>query len=262
MGRIGIVGATGWLGQALGLNLLRRGVLPASDLVLLRRSGEGTAYSAFPGVVWASDASELCGLCDTLVLSVRPNDFPIPGLTPRNHLLISFMAAWSLDALQDLAPDARVVRAMPNSGAPTGMSYTPWVAGMRVTANDRALTARLLGAMGQEEALESEDQLHYLSALSGSGAAYPALMARAMLADAIAFGLSPEIARRAVESVICGSGEILRENLASLDDLLATYMSYKGITAAGLSAAQEAGFETAVHAALAAAFAKARTMRP
>lgn len=262
MGKVGIIGATGWLGQALGLNLLRQGILSASDLVLLRRSGDGAAYAAFPGIVWASDASELCALCDTVVLSVRPHDFPMPGFAPRDPLLISLMAAWSLEALQDMAPAARVVRAMPNSGAPAGASYTPWVAGKGVTADDRARTARLLGAMGQQEALESETQLHYLSALSGSGAAYPALMARAMLADAVAFGLPPEIARRAVESVICGSGEVLHGQLATVDDLLDSYMSYKGITAAGLAAAERSGFETALRAALAAAFAKARSMRP
>jgi pyrroline-5-carboxylate reductase len=260
MGRLGIIGATGWLGQALGLNLLAKGVWPADQLVLLRRSGAGEAYAAYPEVIWARDTEDLFALCETVVLSVRPEDFPVPGFAPRDHLLISFMAAWSVDQLQALAPKARILRAMPNGGATIGQSYTPWVTGPGVTADDKALVARVLGAMGQEEALATEAQLHYLSALSGSGAAYPALMARAMLADAMAFGLSEAVALRAVESVICGSAGLMAGKLAEVPNLLDSYMSYKGITAAGLMAAETAGFETAVRAALAAAFAKAKTM--
>lgn len=258
MKRLGIIGATGWLGQALGSNLLTKGVWPEHDLVLLRRSGSNNAYAAFPRVVWARSAEEVFDLCQVVVLTVRPDDFPVPGFAPRGHLLISFMAAWSLSQLQGLAPKARIVRAMPNGGATTGQSYTPWFAGSGVNPEDAALVVQVLRVMGQEERLQTEDQLHYLSALSGSGAAYPGLMARAMLADAKAFGLPDDISLRAVEAVITGSAGLLAGKLDAVDALLASYMSYKGITAAGLSAADDAGFTTAIRKALGKAYAKAK----
>lgn len=260
MKRLGIIGATGWLGQALGLNLLTKGVWPEHDLVLLRRSGSNNAYAAFPRVIWARSAEEVFDLCQTVVLSVRPDDFPVPGFAPRDHLLISFMAGWSLSQLQRHAPEARIVRAMPNGGATTGHSYTPWFASSGVNSIDAALAARVLHVMGQEERLQTEDQLHYLSALSGSGAAYPGLMARAMLEDAKAFGLPEDISLRAVDAVITGSAEMLAGKLDALDALLASYMSYKGITAAGLSAADEAGFTAAIRKAIGVAYAKAKSL--
>jgi pyrroline-5-carboxylate reductase len=260
MGRLGIIGATGWLGQALGLNLLKKGLWPAENLVLLNRSGPSETYAAFPRVIWARDAREMIELCETVVLSVRPEDFPVPGFAPRDHLLISFMAAWTVDRLQSLAPMARVVRAMPNGGASTGQSYTPWLAGPGITASDAGLNARLLSAMGKEDQIETEAQLNYLSALSGSGAAYPALMARAMLTDAARRGLPVHVTLRAVEAVICGSNSLLAGRFSNISDLLDTYLSYRGITAAGLCAAEAAGFEEAVQAALAAAVAKAEAM--
>ena len=262
MNRLGIIGATGWLGQALGLNLLTKRIWPGQDLVLLRRSGSGLGYAGFPNVTWARDAAELFDLCQTVVLSVRPDDFPVPGFAPKDHLLISFMAGWSLSQLQEIAPEARILRAMPNGAATTGQSYTPWLTGPGVTSVDAMLAAKVLSAMGQEDRLETEDQLHYLSALSGSGAAYPGLMARAMLTDAIAFGLPEAVALRAVESVICGSAGLLTGKLGQVDALLESYMSYKGITAAGLTAAECAGFETTIRTALSAAVAKARSMSP
>lgn len=260
MARLGIIGATGWLGAALGEALLRRGIWPAEELVLLRRSGGEGPYADHPGVIWARDAGELCEKCGTIVLSVRPEDFPVPGFRAGDHLLISFMAGWTLARLRGIAPGARLLRAMPNGGASTGQSYTPWVAGEGVTAADAALAARLLAAFGAEERVETEAQLDYLSALSGSGAAYPALLAQAMLAHARGMGLPDGVAQRAVEAVICGSSGLLAGRMGGLDGLIGAYMSYRGITAAGISAAQEAGFSTAMATALDAAFAKAQRM--
>lgn len=260
MSRLGIIGATGWLGHALGDGLLRQGLWPADRLVLLNRSGPSDKYADFPGVTWARDAAELCALCDTIVLSVRPEDFPVPGFAAGDQLLVSFMAAWTLEQLQVRAPRARIVRTMPNGGATTRQSYTPWVTGPGVTDADMALVARILSAMGGEDRVADEGQLNYLTALSGSGAAYPALMARAMLAHARQNGLPDRIAARAVEAVICGSSGILTGRIAEVDTLLDAYMSYRGITAAGLAAAEAAGFDRAIDAALDTAFAKARTM--
>src|SRR4051794_40130750 len=42
--KVGIVGATGWLGSALGGGLLRKGVVAPADLVLLNRSGPSAEY--------------------------------------------------------------------------------------------------------------------------------------------------------------------------------------------------------------------------
>lgn len=260
MARLGIIGATGWLGQALGSGLLRQGLWPADRLVLLNRSGPSETYAGFPGVTWARDAAELCGLCDTIVLSVRPEDFPVPGFAPGDHLLISFMAGWTLDRLRAVAPGARIVRAMPNGGASVGQSYSPWVAGQGVTETDAAQVVRILSAIGREDRVAAEAQLDYLSALSGSGAAYPALMAQAMLAHARGQGLPEAVAARAVAAVVCGSAPLLADRIADLDGLLDSYLSYRGITAAGLAAAEAAGFAGAIHAALDAAAAKARAM--
>lgn len=260
MGKLGIIGATGWLGQALGNGLLSQGILSPEELVLLNRSGPSETYARYPGVTWARDAAELCEVCDTIILSVRPEDFPVPGFAPRDQLVISFMAAWTLAQLQALAPAARIVRAMPNGGATTRQSYTPWVSGPGVTKADGALTARLLAAIGSEDEVGTEAQLNYLSALSGSGAAYPALMAEAMLSHARQNGLPEAVAVRAVEAVICGSAGILTGKIAEVTSLIESYMSYRGITAAGLMAARAEGFPKGISAALDAAFAKARSM--
>lgn len=259
MGKVGIIGATGWLGQALGLHLLARGVVAPSDLVLLNRSGPSAAYDAWPDVTWARDVAQMQDECATIILSVRPEDFPVSGFAPCDHLLISFMAVHRLASLRALAPKARIVRAMPNGGASDGQSFTPWVAD-DLPPEDESWTRRILSAFGTEDRVQTEDQLDILTAISGSGPAYPAMLARAMLNAARGFGLPEDIARRAVESVVCGSAEGLRGRVDGAGDVVEAMRAYRGITAAGIDAATGAGFEGAVDAALAAAVARARAL--
>lgn len=253
--RVGILGATGWLGQAQGLRLIGQG-WAARDLVVLNRSGKLGGYAGQP-VVWARDAADLCEQSGVLILSVRPQDFPPERFDAGDRLVISFMTAWTLAKLRARWPDARIVRAMPNGGAPLGQSFTPWVGD--VSDADAALVSRILSAMGAEARVADEGQLDYLSALSGSGSAYPALMAQAMLADARSRGLPEVVALQAVEAVICGSAEFLRGRIDQVGAVLDDYRSYKGITDAGITAA-EPGLTRAIADALAAATAKARAM--
>lgn len=176
--RVGIIGGTGWLGGALGRALIAGGTLALGDLVILNRSGARDDYFGHL-VVWAADLADLVARVDVVVISVRPQDWPGLEMKAAGRLVISFMAGVGMAALT--ATGGRVVRAMPNAAAEIGASYTPWVAGPGVTAADRAVVAAVLGAIGPQEELPVEDQIELMTALSGAGPAYPALMATAML---------------------------------------------------------------------------------
>ena len=256
--RLGLIGATGWLGKALGTRALAGG-WPEGDMTLLNRSAPRDAYAPWPGITWAKDAAALTAQSDVLVLSTRPEDFPLPGFDGAGKLVISSMTAWSLDRLATLCPGARIVRAMPNGAASEGRSFTPWVAGLALSQGDVALVRRLLAFMGTEAEVQGEADLDYLSALSGSGSAYPALMAQAMLADARAHGLPDVVAQQAVASILAAGGALAGQ-VGQVDAVLAAYESYRGVTAAGLQAARAAGLAAAIATALAAAEAKARQL--
>ena len=208
---------------------------------------------------WASDAADLAARTDGLVLSVRPEDYPALRLRAQDRLIVSLMAGVPLATLA--SSGGRIVRAMPNAAAETGRSYTPWLAGAGVTAEDRLFVRALLARIGTEDEVPHERDIDLLTALSGSGAAYPALMAEAMLGHARAAGLPEPVARRAVEAAVCDGGAMLRGRIETAPEMLATYRAYRGTTAAGLDAAERAGFAAAIDAALAAATDKARRTR-
>ncbi len=48
--KVGIIGATGWLGAAFGQRLLSEGVIAPADLVVLNRSGARADYFGGPGL--------------------------------------------------------------------------------------------------------------------------------------------------------------------------------------------------------------------
>lgn len=257
--RLGIIGATGWLGTALGRRLLAAGTVLPEDLVALNRSGPRPEHFGAPQVVWARDAADLVAQSEIVVVSVRPEDWPALYLRAPDRLVISFMAGIGLEALA--ACGGRIVRAMPNGAAEIGASYTPWLAGPGGTAQDRATVTALLSAIGASDEVVSEAHLDALSAVSGSGAAYPALMALALREFLTAHGLPEAIAWRAAESVVCEGAALLSGQIAQeAPRLLDLYHGYRGVTAAGLDAAEAAGFGRSLAAALEAALSKSDEM--
>ncbi|WP_207102791.1 pyrroline-5-carboxylate reductase family protein [Paracoccus shandongensis] len=255
--RIGIIGATGWLGSALGGRLLSGGIVAPDQLVVVNHSGPRADYHGHP-VRWARDAAELAALSDVVVVSVRPEDWPALQVRAEGKLVLSFMAGVGADRLR--ACGGRIVRAMPNAAAEIGQSWTPWWADAGVTDADRQAVTMILSAIGTSDEISGESQIDLMTALPGSGAAYPALMAVAMADFMTGQGVPENIAWRATEAAVCGGAAMLAGRIADAPALLATYRDYRGTTAAGIEAAEAAGFSTAIQAALEAATAKARAM--
>ncbi|MFT4013705.1 MAG: pyrroline-5-carboxylate reductase dimerization domain-containing protein [Paracoccus sp. (in: a-proteobacteria)] len=250
--RLGLIGATGWLGGALGRHLLAQGVVAPGDLVVLNRSGR----RGYEGSVWAADVADLAARADVIVVSVRPQDWAGLDLRAPGRLVISFMAGIGHAALARAG--GRVVRAMPNAAAESAGSYSPFWAGPGVDAADRAAVRRILGAIGTSDELPDEAQIDLMTALPGSGAAYPALMAMAMVRFMTDRGVPEAVAWRATEAAVCGGAAMLAGAPQRAEELLAAYRDYAGTTAAGIAAAEAAGFAQAIGRALEAAARKAR----
>ncbi len=251
--RIGIVGGNGWIGGALARALVETGALAADRLTLSCRS---SPPDWLPGATWTHDNRALAEASDIVVLSVRPQDWPAVDLTAGDKLVVSVMAGISLADIAVRTGTLRVVRALPNAGAEVRHSYTPWAATPHVTAADRAAVRGLVAAIGTGDELADEAAIDYMTGLSGTGPAYPALLAVALIRDAIARGLPPDVARRAVVAMLVGTGRLLEKTGEDPEATVAAFVDYRGVTAAGIEAMRAAGFDAAVTAGLAAALDK------
>ncbi|WP_136685056.1 pyrroline-5-carboxylate reductase family protein [Falsirhodobacter xinxiangensis] len=255
--RVGIAGGTGWLGFALGRRLLDDRIVAPSDLTILNRSGPRADYAGYR-VGWAADPKDLVQRSDIIILSIRPETWRTFDLDASGKLVLSFMAG--IDCADLARCKGRIVRAVPNAAAEIGASYSPWYAGPGITDADKSAVTRILSSVGTSDELEDEKQVDVMTALPGSGAAYPALMAVAMFEYAKSQDVPPDIAWRAAEGAICGGAALLSGRISNAPALLAAYHDYRGTTAAGLCAAQESGFDASITNALSAATRKARDM--
>lgn len=258
--RVGIIGGNGWLGRAIGHAMLETGLIEASALTLSCRAGASDTFADWPQVVWTADNRELVRRSDVVVVSVRPEQFPAIEIDADEKLVLSLMAGVSMQTLRARTGSKRVVRAMPNAAAEIRRSYTPWFCSEAVSAEERAFIQALFETCGKADEVGSEADIDYLTALSGSGSAFPALLADALLGHALAHGLSGPVARRAVAGVVCDASQLIAGPQAAPGEIVRAFMEYRGTTDAGLRAMQEAGFTEAVHAGLSAAMAKAAAM--
>lgn len=250
---LGIIGGTGWLGRAIAEALLDTGFIGPEDLVISNRSG----VSHFgPGVRLLADNQQLVDLSDSVVLSIRPEQFHQLRINARGKLVISLMAGVPAAAISAATGADLVVRAMPNAAVEIRQSFTPWYVAGNLQEHDRQWLQRLFECTGSTGEVPDEDCIDYLSALSGTGPAFPAMLQMALTHQAVAAGIPLAIAQRAAHGVVVGGGQML----ASRDpqQLIESLMAYRGVTAAALQSMADQGIESIIGRAVQAGAEVAR----
>lgn len=266
MRKIGLVGA-GNMAGALVKGLLetrrcRARDLWASDAEAKQLHRLRRAY----GVERAPDNSALVAGSAVVVLAVKPQvmDAVLTEVRPvvtRRPLFVSIAAGITTARLEaGLGPNARVVRAMPNTPALVGAGMTVLVCGRRATAADERLAATLFGGVGDVVRVRDEALMDAVTGLSGSGPAYVYRFAEGLIAGAVAEGLSEALARRLTYQTIHGAAAMLRETGRSPEELRAMVTSPGGTTLAGLAALDQGGFVTTIAAGVSAATRRSREL--
>ncbi|CUH77236.1 Pyrroline-5-carboxylate reductase [Tritonibacter multivorans] len=183
-------------------------------------------------------------LPDVLVLATKPQIMSdaIASIEPfgsQSTLVLSIAAGSPIRLFEDrFGANVAVVRAMPNTPAAIGAGITALVANNNVTDDQMQLAEGLMASVGKTITLETEDQMHAVTALSGSGPAYVFALAEAMTAAGVAAGLSETIASQLACATVSGAGRMLEETPDSPSTLREQVTSPKGTTAAGLDVLQ------------------------
>ena len=255
--KIGVIGGSGWLGRAIIQGMLDAGITSPEQITLSYRSRRPLG---FLGVHRTQDNHELVRRSDVIIVSVRPIDWPVVRVAADGKLVISVMAGIRLNELAHQLQTRRVVRAMPNAAAEVGKSHTPWVASADVSAQDRSIVCRILDGCGIADEVASEADIDYLTGLSGSGLAFPALLATAMIKDAVAHGIESDVARRAASAILIGAGRLLELHAQDPEETIKEFVEYRGVIASAIIEMRAAGFDRAVRAGLAAALQRTKNM--
>ncbi|GAA6209868.1 pyrroline-5-carboxylate reductase [Cognatishimia sp. WU-CL00825] len=151
-------------------------------------------------------------------------------------VLISVAAGLGIkDICQSAAPGQAVVRVMPNIGALIGRSAS---AGFASATTDKAqsdLVKLLFDALGHFTWLQSEEDMHLVTAVSGSGPAYFFAMCEAMIDVAMDSGLERDVAETLVHATCAAAGGLI-DRTPDATTLRKQVTSPGGTTAAGTEA--------------------------
>ncbi|WP_434577500.1 NAD(P)-binding domain-containing protein [Pseudomonas sp. Z5-35] len=251
---LGIIGGTGWLGGAIAKAVLAKALLPAGNLVISNRSGSHPL--AQQGACLVTDNQDLVDRSDVIIIAVRPEHFTRLNINATGKTVISLMAGIKAQVIVAQTSPAAVVRAMPNAAVEIGQSFTPWYCAGEVEATTRSFVQRVFECVGTAAEVQEEDFIDYLSALSGTGPAFPALLMTALANQAMAAGIPGDIAQLAAKNVVVNSSQLLASRDAQ--QMIDALVAYRGVTAAALQTMTEGHFEEQVARALQAGASVAR----
>jgi pyrroline-5-carboxylate reductase len=254
---LGVIGGAGWLAGALLRPALAKGAVRAEDVILSSRRPQVSGFEAWPNIRTTTDNAELARQSDIVILSVRPEDLAGVDADLSGTLVISVMARMPMAEIRKRFGCDRMVRTMPNASAEQAQSFTPWYASTEVTPEDKAFVSDFFGASGIAREVPNEPSIDYFTGLTGSGFAFPALMARAMIEHAIENGVAPDLADVAVRQLMLGAGTYVSVSKESAAEIVKTFVDHGGTTAAGLTAMIDRGSDAVVKAGIDAAWQRA-----
>ena len=199
------------------------------------------------------------------MIAVKPQDIEgllgeIGGLLLPEQTVLSVAAAIPTSLIESrLSSGVPVVRAMPN----TPSTVHEGIAGLcrRRACGRRAPRPRRGGALPPRRVVRvPESAMDAVTAVSGSGPAYFALLAEAMIEAGILLGLSREISTQLVVQTMLGTAKQLRDEKMHPVELREMVTSPGGTTIAAIRELEMAGVRAAFLNAIQAAMVRAREL--
>lgn len=250
----------GQMAQALANGAIAAGVLAPTDLGFVEPNAEQRKVleQAFPGCSLATQAQLAVPEADMVILAVKPPVLKaiaaeLAGLLQSRHLVVSIAAGITLNALQTMLKTTRVVRVMPNTPVQVACGAAALSADPGLAEEDVARVERLLGAVGTTQRV-SDQWMHAVTGLSGSGPAYVYLVIEALSDGGVAAGLPRAVATQLAAQTVLGAAQMVLRTGQHPGTLKDQVTSPGGTTIAGLAHLEQAATRGAfIHAVQVAA---------
>jgi pyrroline-5-carboxylate reductase len=273
--RIGFIGG-GAMAEALAGGLIRAGMEPSQIAIAEPRVDRCAQLSERLGVVAQADNPPVVHNSDLVVLAVKPDIVALAladlaavaqaqegpdGLDVARPLWVSIAAGVRLEAIgANLGPQARIVRAMPNTPALVQAGATAIVGNAAVTVSDLDAAEALFESVGSVWRAGQEAHLDAVTGLSGSGPAYVFLFIEALIDAGVKVGLEPAAARSLALQTVLGAAKLASTSEKSPAELREQVSSKGGTTLAGLAQLEAGGLREVVALAVDAATQRSREL--
>ncbi|MBW3593952.1 MAG: pyrroline-5-carboxylate reductase [Actinobacteria bacterium] len=257
---------TGKMGQALVAGLLASGWRQPGEITATARSPERISeLTERYGVETTLDNSAAVAGADVIVLAVKPQDIDAllseiaDHVTPQQTILSVVAAIPTTHIESRLSNNVPVVRAMPNTPSVVHEGVAGIAGGRHAEDKHVAMAAEVLTHVGRV-VIVPENYLDAVTAISGSGPAYFALLAEAMIEAGILLGLSREISTELVVQTMLGSAKLLRDEKMHPVELREMVTSPGGTTTRAIQVLEQSGVRAAFLNAIQAAMERSQEL--
>jgi pyrroline-5-carboxylate reductase len=247
----------GKMASAIIQGMLRGKVCAAEDIIAACPEAEilKTLHNATSVRVVTSN-EEAASAAPVVILCVKPQEAAVAiqqaGAALDGKLLISIAAGLSVATLEKMAPNCRIIRAMPNTPALVGCGATAFTAGANATQSDKDCAEAIFASVGVVSQVQ-EKLLDAVTGLSGSGPAYVFLLIEALTDGGVSCGLPTNLARQLAIQTVLGAAELAKETGEHPAILREMVTSPGGTTAAALGELEQHGVRAAFIQAVRAA---------
>ncbi len=217
------------------------------------------------GVAVTESVQEVAAKAQIVFLAVRPQDVEsvaaeVKGSLGEAQTVVSIVAGKTLAKLRTaFGRKTKLIRVMPNLALRAKAGMCAICPAANVSANVVKTVESILGEAGATAVLREKD-FDAVTALSGSGPAYFAYMAAAMMEGGIRLGLKPATARLLAEQTMYGTAKFLRESGVDLQSFIDGVCTKGGTTAAGMVKLANPQFKRIVADTLEAAAKRSREL--
>ena len=254
------------MGEALVAGLLASGWRRPEDIVVTARRDERlTELSDRHGVETTLENATAVVGAEVVVLAVKPQDMDslladISAHVNPDQTILSVVAAIPTAFIESrLGSEMPVVRAMPNTPSVVHEGMAGIAAGKHADERHLKLATDVLGHVGRVVTVP-ENYLDAVTAISGSGPAYFALLAEAMIEAGILLGLSREISTELVIQTMLGSAKLLRDTHMHPVELREMVTSPGGTTTRAIQVLEQSGVRAAFLNAIQAAMERSQEL--
>lgn len=265
MAKLAVLGC-GKMGESLVAGLLASGWRDASEVVVTARNeARLKELSESHGVGTTTDNGAAVAGADVVVIAVKPQDIEALLMEISPHIgtdqtVLSVAAAIPTAFIEShLAQPVPVVRAMPNTPSVVHEGMAGIAPGKFADDDHLRIATEVLEAVGRVVSIP-ESYLDAVTAISGSGPAYFALLAEAMIEAGILLGLSREISTDLVVQTMLGSAKLMRDAHMHPVELREMVTSPGGTTIRAIRVLEQSGVRAAFLNAIQAAMERSQEL--
>ncbi|MGH2751442.1 MAG: pyrroline-5-carboxylate reductase [Actinomycetota bacterium] len=265
MTKLAVLGC-GKMGEALVAGVLATGWRAPDEIcVTARRPERLEELTERHGVETSPTNSAAVSGAEVIVLAVKPQDIEallsdISAHVTVDQTVLSVVAAIPTNFIEArLGSSVPIVRAMPNTPSMVHEGMAGVAGGRHADEAHLKLAREVLEHVGRVTTVP-ESYLDAVTAISGSGPAYFALLAEAMIEAGILLGLSREISTELVVQTMLGSAKLLRDAHMHPVELREMVTSPGGTTIRAIRVLEQSGVRAAFLNAIQAAMERSQEL--